>query len=217
MPTGWPYEGGGGKGKGRGKGFPRLDVDGVIDSYLQPLLLHSVQNTLSERSNELLRKLWQTADRQMPMRFYVSAKVDETDVIVCSTDAPSCAVGGKCDEPTVGVAIARKTTVFSNNINGCSVIFSMAGERLGQVSSGLSAVLKGEESVAIWLYANPIMEVWDNQSPAGQVIGILGVEGNDDRAYDVFTNNVFQKEVEAISCELGPYLSVLSSLKQVNK
>lgn len=221
MPNGWPsYKGGKGKGKGWGGGFGHDEFQQVIDSYLQPLILHSVQNTLSERSNELLRRLWQSAERQIPMRFYVSAKIDETNVIVSSTDdpnAPSCAVGGECDEPIVGVAFARRATVFSNNINGCSVIFSMAGERLGQVSSGLPPLVKGEESAAKWLYANPILEVSDNLSPAAQIIGILAVEGNDDRSYDVFTNNVFQKEVEAISCEVGPYLSVLSSLRQVDR
>lgn len=219
MPNGWPsYKGGKG---GKGKGWCGPEFHQVIDSYLQPLLLHGIQETLSERSNELLRRLWQSAETKVPMRFYVSAKVDETNVVVSSTDdtnAPSCAVGGECGEPTVGIAIASKSTVFSNSVNGCSVIFSISGERLGHVSSGLPVLLDGREGRAKWLYANPILEVSVNSlSQDVQIVGILAVEGNDERSYDVFTNNVFQKEVEAISCEVGPYLSVLSSLRQVDR
>jgi hypothetical protein len=214
--TGWPgYKGG----KGKGKGFPQFDFDQVTDSYLRPLLLRGVHDTLSERSNELLRSLWQSAERQIQMRFYVSAKLGEANVIVSSTDdttAPSGGVDGERDDRIVGVAIAHRTAVFSNTVNGCAVIFSTAGERLGQVSSGLPVLLKDDERAAKWLYANPIRQVSDDLS-AAQIIGILGVEGNDDRSYDVFTNNVFQKGVEAISCEVGPYLSVLSSLRQVDR
>ncbi|MFH0343253.1 MAG: hypothetical protein ACHBNF_14250 [Chromatiales bacterium] len=220
MPNGWGRKGGKGKGKGWGGAVPHHEFQQVIDSYLQPLLIHSIQNTLSELSDALLRRLWQSAERRMPMRFYVSAKVAETNLIVSSTDdtdASSCAVGGERDEPIVGVAFASKTTVFSNHVNGCSVIFNLAGERLGQVSSGFPALLKDEKPVAKWVYANPILEVPDNLSPDAQIIGILGVEGNDDKLYGVFTNNVFQKEVKSISCEVGQYLSVLSSLRQVDR
>jgi hypothetical protein len=216
MPNGWPsYKGGKGKGKGWG-GFSHRDFCDVSDSYLQPLLLHGMQNTLSKRSSEVLERLGQTTEKQMAMRFYVSARVGETNMILSSTDdprAPSCANAGDCVEEVVGVAVARKTTLFSNQVNGYRVIFNLAGERLGQLSSSFPALQEDEEHLAKWVYANPILDVSDTLTSDSQIIGVLGVAGNDDGSYGVFTNKVFQKEVESISCEVGPYLSLLSCLR----
>jgi len=220
MTSGWPgYKGGKGKGKGWRGRLPHREFHQVIDSYLQPLLLHSIHDTLSERADGLLRRLAHAVERQLPMRFYVSVKVDETNVIVSSTDDPealSCALGDECDEQIIDLAIESKTTVFSNHVNGGRVFFNLAGERLGPVSSGSALLQRDEDPVAKWVYANPILEDWEKLSSDAHVIGVLGVVGSDDKSYGVFTDNVFQKEVGSICREVGPYLSVFSSLRQVD-
>lgn len=220
MPNGWGYaKGGKGKGKGRGK-LPHRRLHQAIDSYLQPLLVHSIQNTLSERSDALLRRLAGPAEGLLPMCFYVSVKVDETNMIVTSTSQPNAlarAGSGETHDQLVGLAIETKTTVFSNYVNGGRVVFNLVGKRLGQVSSDSANLLSDEEAFAKWVYANPILEISDSLSSDAQIIGVLGVEGSDDRSYAIFTDNVFQQEVESIACEVGPYLSLFSSLRQVDR
>src|SRR4030095_13907338 len=137
-------------GKGKGKGYSGLEFQQIVDSYLQPLLVQTLQKTLSKRSQELLQWLWQSAETNVPMRFYVSAVVEEINVIVSSeTLAISSAVDAECGEPTARLAIAGKTPVFSNSVNGCSVIFSVSGERLEQIS-GLKVLPEGQQRTARW-------------------------------------------------------------------
>jgi hypothetical protein len=84
MPNGWPgYKKGGGKGKGYGPRMPRRQVQQIVDSYLQPLLLQSIHNTLSERSIALMNGL--SGSAEVPMRLFVSTSVNEANVIISST------------------------------------------------------------------------------------------------------------------------------------
>ena len=72
------------------------------------------------------------------MRFYVAVNVDETNFIVSSTDNTdtSSAMCVECQEPIVGVAIAHKSTVFSNR----SGSDWWAGRKNRAIGSGLAGI-----------------------------------------------------------------------------
>lgn len=214
MPNGWSGRGkGGGKGgKGGnwGYGSRREEFGRVIESYLQPLLLQGLRRTLAERSDALLSRLSKEVDDRVPLRFDVLAKSNKVGVVASCLNAHNASplnAGRKPDDAIVDLALTGGATLFTSIVGSCAVIYNRAGERIANLPPSLSAN-HDAKPVTKWLYANPIVEASGGRRLSDQVIGILQVEGSDDRAYNLFTNGIFQQEVDTISAAIGPYLTV---------